>query len=172
MAAVARVRVTGASWTKGTDVVKKTGKVLFTMAGGNYVCSASAVTNSRSNASLVLTAGHCAYDEVNEAFATNWLYVPSFDTSPTFTCASATFGCWTASALVVHDGYASAGGFNTQATIHDFAIAVVGGGGKPGQSIQLETLGSGTRSPTRPSRPGTASTRSAIRPRASTRART
>jgi hypothetical protein len=133
--------VTGASWTKGTDVVKKTGKVLFTMAGGNYVCSASAVTNSRSNASLVLTAGHCAYDEVNEAFATNWLYVPSFDTSPTFTCASATFGCWTASALVVHDGYASAGGFNTQATIHDFAIAVVGGGGKPGQSIQLETLG-------------------------------
>jgi hypothetical protein len=40
------------------------------------------------------------------------------------------YGCWTASALVVHNGYASAGGFNSQATVHDFAFAVVGAGGK------------------------------------------
>jgi hypothetical protein len=133
--------VTGASWTKGTDIVKKTGKVVFTMGRYDYVCSGSAVTDSRSGASLVLTAGHCAYDETTEAFATNWMYIPSFDTSPTYTCADASFGCWTAQALVVHEGYASAGGFNTQATAHDFAIAVVGPGGKPGQSVQLESLG-------------------------------
>ena len=31
-------------------------------------------------------------------------------------------------ALVVHNGFATAGGFNTQAMVHDFAFAVVGGG--------------------------------------------
>ena len=58
--------VKGASWTGGGPVVQRTGKVLFTMDGGNWVCSASAITDSRSSHSLVLTAGHCAYDEVNE----------------------------------------------------------------------------------------------------------
>jgi hypothetical protein len=131
---------TGASWTQGGPVVVRTGKVLFTMDGGNWVCSASAVTNTRANYSLVLTAGHCAYDEVNEVFATNWTYVPSFDTAPTFTCPQSAHGCWTASGLVVHNGYATAGGFNTQATVHDFAIAIVGAGGKDGLT-QLESLG-------------------------------
>ena len=130
---------TGASWTGGGPVVQRTGKVLFTMDGGNWVCSASAIGDSRSTHSLVLTAGHCAYDEVNRAFATNWTYVPSFDTAPTFTCAQATYGCWTASGLVVHNGYATAGGFNTQATLHDFAFAIVGAGGKT--SSQLDALG-------------------------------
>jgi hypothetical protein len=134
---------TGASWTGGGPVVQRTGKVLFTMDGSNWVCSASAVNDSRSSYSLVLTAGHCAYDEVNRKFATNWTYVPSFDTAPTFTCAQSTYGCWTTAAggLVVHNGYASASGFNTQATVHDFAIAIVGPGGKTG-STQLDSLGS------------------------------
>jgi hypothetical protein len=135
---------TGASWTGGGPVGQRTGKVLFTMGGGNWVCSASAVTDSRGTHSLILTAGHCAYDEVNRAFATNWTYVPSFDTAPTFTCAQSTYGCWTATpasggGLVVHNGYATAGRFNTQATIHDFAIAIVGPGGKTG--TQLDGLG-------------------------------
>ena len=133
--------VTGASWTMGTTVVQKTGKVLFTMGGSQYVCSGSAVDDTRTGYSLILTAGHCAYDEAAGAFATNWMYVPSFDTAPTFTCANSTYGCWTASALVVHSGYSTAGSFNTQATVHDFAIATVGPGGKDG-STQLDSLGS------------------------------
>ena len=133
--------VTGASWTGGGPVVQRTGKVLFTMGGGNYVCSATVIQEptARSTHSLVLTAAHCAYDEVATAFATNWIFVPSFDTSPTFTCANATIGCWTAVGLVVHSGYANAGGFNTEATKHDFAIAIVAGGGTTGTSTQLDT---------------------------------
>lgn len=133
--------VKGASWTAGGPVVERTGKVLFTMGGSNYVCSASVVQEpeNRTTHSLVLTAGHCAYDEVARAFATNWIFVPSYDTSPTFTCANATIGCWTAVGLVVHTGYATAGSFNTQATVHDFAIAIVAGGGKTGTSTQLDT---------------------------------
>jgi V8-like Glu-specific endopeptidase len=133
--------VTGASWTKGGAIVALSGKVYFEMGGGAWVCSGSVANDGgRSGYSLVLTAGHCAYDETDGGFATNWLFIPNFDGAPTFTCSSTVYGCWTASALVVHNGFASAGGFNTQATIHDFAFAVVGPGGKSG--TQLDALGS------------------------------
>jgi V8-like Glu-specific endopeptidase len=129
---------TGASWTGGGAVKERTGKVYFEMGGGAYVCSGSVASDTRTTTSLVLTAGHCAYDETNGNFATNWLFIPDFDQSPTFTCSQTQYGCWTADALVVHEGYATAGGFNTQATLHDFAFAVVGGGGHNG-STQLDT---------------------------------
>jgi hypothetical protein len=134
--------VTGASWTKGGAILKASGKVYFVMGSSAYVCSGSVATDSRSGKSLVLTAGHCAYDEVARAFATNWLFIPEFDSAPTFTCANTTYGCWTADALVVHNGFASAGGFNTQATVHDFAFAVVGAGGKSGTAQLDATVGS------------------------------
>ena len=101
----------GASYSGGGPVVQRTGKVLFTMGGGNWVCSATVIQEPvggvRSTHSLVLTAAHCAYDEAADEFATNWIFVPSFDTSPTFTCAQATIGCWTATGLVVHSGWAN-----------------------------------------------------------------
>lgn len=132
---------TGASWDAGGTIKEASGKVYFEMGGGAYVCSGAVATDSRSGYSLVLTAAHCAYDETNGEFATNWIFIPDFDEAPTFTCASAAYGCWTASSLVVHEGYATAGGFNTQATIHDFAFAVVGAGGH--EATQLDqTVGS------------------------------
>ena len=134
--------VVGASWTGGGRILEASGKVYFEMGGGAYVCSGSVATDSRSGYSLVLTAAHCAYDEVNERFATNWLFIPNFDGAPTFTCAQTVYGCWTAQALVVHEGYATAGGFNTQATLHDFAFAVVGPGGKSGSAQLDATVGS------------------------------
>jgi len=130
--------VKGASWTDGGAVIQKTGKVWFSMDGGDWVCSAAAVNNGLNNASLIVTAGHCAYDEVNHAFATNWTYIPAFDQTPTFDCVAAVYGCWTASRIVVHDGYSTAGSFNKQATIHDFAVIVVGAGNK---GTQLDSLG-------------------------------
>ena len=129
---------TGASWNGGGAIKERSGKVYFEMGAGAYVCSGAVATDTRTATSLVLTAAHCAYDETGEAFATNWLFIPDFDQSPTFTCPQTEYGCWTADALVVHEGYATAGGFNTQATLHDFAFAVVGGGGHSG-SAQLDT---------------------------------
>ena len=81
----------------------------------------------------MLTAGHCAYDETRGAFATNWMFVPEYDSSPSSTCANTEHGCFTAVALVVHQGYAGAGGFNIQAIKHDWAFAVVGAGSQGGQ---------------------------------------
>jgi V8-like Glu-specific endopeptidase len=134
--------VTGASWTKSGLILHASGKVYFEMAGSAWVCSGTAATDTRADYSLVLTAGHCAYDETNGAFATKWLFIPEFDSAPTFTCASTTWGCWTARALVVDSGYATSGSFNTQASVNDFAFAVVGGGGKSGSAQLDATVGS------------------------------
>lgn len=130
---------TGASWPNGTGkVYRATGKVYFVMGSSAYVCSGTALGNSRGGTDgLVITAGHCAYDETAGRFATNWLFIPQFDSNPTFTCANTAWGCWTADALVVHDGFASAGGFNNTAIKYDWAFAVVGGGGKT-QSADLD----------------------------------
>jgi V8-like Glu-specific endopeptidase len=132
---------TGSSWNSGGAVKERTGKVYFEMGAGAYVCSGSVATDGRTGYSLVLTAAHCAFDETSGDFATNWLFIPDFDQSPTFTCSQTQYGCWTADALVVHEGYATAGGFNTQATLHDFAFAVVGGGGHSGSAQLDQTVG-------------------------------
>jgi V8-like Glu-specific endopeptidase len=116
--------VTGASWNGGGAVLATTGKVLFTMGGSNYVCSGSVVADGVAGRALALTAGHCVYDEAANAFATNWMFVPAFDTSPTFTCASTVYGCWTATALLSTTGWAN-GDFN-----YDAGFAVLGNGGK------------------------------------------
>ena len=70
---------TGAAWTGSGKVKLTTGKVLFTMAGVDYVCSGSVALDASSSTSLVLTAGHCVYDETNRAFATNWMFVPDYE---------------------------------------------------------------------------------------------
>jgi V8-like Glu-specific endopeptidase len=128
--------VTGASWTKtDTTVYHATGRVYFELGSNAYVCSGAVVQDTRSGYALVLTAAHCAYDETNGTFATNWLFIPEFDSSPTYACSNTAYGCWTAIALVVHNGYASAGSFNSQATRYDYAIAVVGPGGKNGDQL-------------------------------------
>ena len=125
--------VTGASWTKRGLILKASGKVYFKMGGSAWVCSGSVVNDARADYSLVLTAGHCAYDETNGQPATYWLFIPEFDSAPTlFDCASTKYGCWTAVGLAGDSRFATAGSFNTQATTHDFAFAVVGAGGKGG----------------------------------------
>jgi hypothetical protein len=134
----------GSSWTAGGEVLKTTGKVLFAMGGRYYVCSASVADDTTSGRSIILTAGHCAYDETNGAFATNWMFVPDYDsaaanlTSSGSFCTQTSLGCWTASSLVVASGFATAGSFNDQAIVHDYAFAAVGAGGKSG-TAQLDS---------------------------------
>ncbi len=134
--------VTGASWTKGGAVVKGTGKVYFEMGGGAWICSGTVITDGRSGYSVVLSAGHCTVDETTGEFATNWMFIPSFDTAPTYTCASTTYGCWTALSIVTPTKFATAGGFTTTATLNDWGFAVVGAGDR---GTQLDaTVGSFT----------------------------
>ncbi len=137
--------VVGAPWPNGQGLVyRAVGKVFFDMAGDSWVCSGSVVNDGGATGySLVLTAAHCAYDEAADEFATNWMFIPQFDSAPTFTCGQTAFGCWTATpsnggGLVVHDGYSSRESFDAPATWHDFAIARVGPGGKAGVNPDLD----------------------------------
>lgn len=126
---------------------KTTGKVLFAMGRSYYVCSASVVTDTVTDRSLILTAGHCVFDNKTGKFATNWMFVPDYDADPVALttsgsfCADTAYGCWTASALVVHKGFASQRKFNTQATLYDFAFAVVYAGGTTPSQLDA-TVGS------------------------------
>lgn len=112
----------GSSWTGAGAVLQTTGKVLFKMGSSNYVCSGSVARDGVAGRSLVLTAGHCVYDDAANKFAINWMFVPEFDTSPTFTCANTEWGCWTATALVTTQAWAETD-FN-----HDIGFAVMGTG--------------------------------------------
>lgn len=134
--------VTGASWTGGGLVLRASGKVLFTMDSGDYICTGAVVNDGTGNSrSIVLSAGHCAYDEEDGGFARNWMFYPEFDASPSYTCSQSKWGCWTASTLAVHRGFAEAGGFNTQATTYDWSFAKVPTGGKTNSELD-STVGS------------------------------
>lgn len=134
--------VTGAQWPdfKG-KIYYATGRVYFTLSSGNYICSGAVATEGNSGRSIVLTAAHCAYDGQAGGFATNWMFIPEFDTNPTYTCANTVHGCWTATALVVHRGFANETGFTANATLHDWAFAVVESGGKLNAQLDA-TVGS------------------------------
>ncbi len=132
--------VTGASWA-GTfafgTVGATTGKILFTMSGVDYVCSGSTVA-SPGGRTLVLTAGHCVYDDAANAFATNLVFMPDFDHSSSGNardCTTTVYGCWVAEHLVATQQWAG-GDFE-----HDYAFAVFGDGGSSGSADLGATVG-------------------------------
>ncbi|HEU4514569.1 MAG TPA: hypothetical protein VFR87_15790 [Nocardioidaceae bacterium] len=117
---------TGAVWSDMTAAVARTtGKVFFTLGGTNYVCSASAVEGGSVN--LVLTAGHCVWDDT-AGFASRWVFVPGYDggTEP--------YGRWTASALFTTAGWSESG----DAFPDDAGLVAVTDGGS---GSLAETLG-------------------------------
>jgi V8-like Glu-specific endopeptidase len=76
------------------------GKVFFTLAGSNYVCSGNAVVSA--NKSTVATAGHCL-NEGPGAFATNFIFVPAYLNG------AAPYGKWTAKALYAPTQWSGSG---------------------------------------------------------------
>ncbi len=107
--------------------VKHIGKVFFTLAGSNYVCSGNSVASS--NKSTVSTAGHCL-NEGPGAFATNFTFVPAYLNG------SAPYGKWTAKALYAPTQWSANGdmaydtGFAVMNPLNGQALAdVVGASG-------------------------------------------
>lgn len=136
---------TGSSWTSGGRVVGTTGRVFFAMGSQYYSCSASVVNDdATSGRSLIVTAAHCVYDETNDAWATNWIFVPNYDSSPArFTgsgsfCDDTAYGCWTAQSLVAPKVFADQPSFNGTAVLHDYAFAVVGTGGRTNTQLDSQ----------------------------------
>jgi len=129
--------VTGASWTGGGKMLTTTGRALFTMGGTDYICSGSVVNDTKTTQAIVLTAGHCVVEN-DGTFATNWLFIPEFDTSATYTCSATKYGCWVADALYADAAFAGAGSFNNTAVQHDWAFAVVAAGDRDGGQLDAK----------------------------------
>ena len=89
------------------------GRILFEMPTikGNrvtwsaYVCSGTVVQDGKADASIILTAAHCVYDDVAKQFARNVLFIPNQDgttgTGTDTNCGNDPIGCWAPSYGVV-----------------------------------------------------------------------
>lgn len=102
-------------------VAQITGKIFFTMGSGNYVCSGSLVNDGKIDIAVVITAGHCVWDNAGRAFATNWAFFPNYDKD----AANLRGKSYSASALFAPFGFTNQTSFNTTATLNDFAFAVL-----------------------------------------------
>ncbi|HEX5589027.1 MAG TPA: hypothetical protein VFX65_01895 [Candidatus Limnocylindrales bacterium] len=134
--------VKGASWTGDGFIEARSGRVLFAMGGGNWICSASVVNDgSTSNGySTIVTAGHCVYDG-SDGWATNWIFIPDFDDAPVYSpCSSTALGCWTATRLGANADFVAGGGFGNDTVDVDYGFARVGLGGKTGPTQELDAL--------------------------------
>ncbi|WP_043635953.1 trypsin-like serine peptidase [Nonomuraea candida] len=73
-----RTSTVGSRWITGGLVARTTGRVFLTVAGNDFVCSASTIRSA--NKDVVVTAGHCVKDGVGE-WAANWTFVPGYGTN-------------------------------------------------------------------------------------------
>lgn len=105
------------SWIYGGEVQTAAGRIYFEMSEdvrvrgkwttiwSAYVCSGTVVDDNTADRSVILTAAHCVYDDVNKAFARNVMFIPNQDEtigSGTDTdCYNDPLGCWTPSFGVV-----------------------------------------------------------------------
>jgi hypothetical protein len=102
--------VTGASWTGGGQVASSVGRILFSAGGSQWICSGTVVNqgNDHDGYSVVLSAGHCAYDGT-DGWSSNFVFYPNFDAEPTYTCTGRVNGCWTAERLAINAGFFPSG---------------------------------------------------------------
>jgi len=100
-------------WSSGGPVQTAAGRLYFEMPNDEglsswtgYVCSATVVNDdSTGGRSLIVTAAHCVYDDVNKAFARNALFIPNqaatTGTGTDGNCYNDPMGCWVPSFGVV-----------------------------------------------------------------------
>ena len=132
----------GSSWNNYGKVLAATGKVYFMVGINAYVCSGAVVADPDTARSIVLTAGHCVFDNATSSYVTNFIFIPAFDSKPTYTCANTSYGCWSAIKLVASPGFTSQTAFTTTATNNDWGFAVMSPGGKNFDAQLDATVGS------------------------------
>lgn len=105
--------ISNAEWPDtGAPVQTASGRLYFEMPSNaqkkrwnGYVCSGTVTTDGASSRSIITTAAHCVYDDVNKAFARNVLFIPNqAGTSASGTdlnCDNDPIGCWAPSGGLV-----------------------------------------------------------------------
>lgn len=104
--------VKNAEWQGGGPVQDAAGRIYFVMDGSAYVCSGTLVNDgsTTNNRSVILTAGHCVYDDVTDTFSELALFIPNQSASGTRTdsdCSNDLYGCWAAEFGVVSKDWAA-----------------------------------------------------------------
>ena len=142
--------VANAAWTEGGPVQTAAGRIYFEMptsktlrTWSGYVCSGTVVQDSATDRSIILTAAHCVYDDVNKAFARNVLFIPNqAGTTGAATdkdCTNDPLGCWAPSYGVVDSDWTTRTFPNNVAW--DYAFYVVPGtGAHSGTATSSESL--------------------------------
>jgi len=99
--------VKNAAWANGGTVQTAAGRIFFAFGQSGYVCSGTLINDGEtaSDRSIVLTAAHCMYDDVNKVFADAAIFIPNqANTTGTGTdpdCSNDPEGCWVADFGVV-----------------------------------------------------------------------
>lgn len=108
--------VENSRWSNGGAIQTAAGRLFYEMPSNKrlthwagYVCSGTAVTDSATGRSIIITAAHCVYDDANKGFARNVLFIPNQDgttgAGTDTNCNNDPVGCWTASFGVVDDNW-------------------------------------------------------------------
>ncbi|MEP6388975.1 MAG: hypothetical protein ABJ056_03530 [Halioglobus sp.] len=103
--------VKNAQWANGGTVQTAAGRIFFIMGGLGYVCSGTLIDDGEttSDRSIILTAAHCVYDDVADAFAEAAIFIPNQAAttgSGTDTdCSNDPAGCWVADFGAVSSGW-------------------------------------------------------------------
>lgn len=143
--------VAEAEWTAGGNVQSAAGRIYFEMPANKrlskwngYICSGTAVVDTRSGQSLILTAAHCVYDDVNKAFARNVLFIPNqAGTTGSGTdrdCTNDPIGCWLPDYGVVHVDWTNQTFPNNVAWDFGFYVVQTSGRYSPGISTVSASL--------------------------------
>ena len=111
--------VANAEWTKDGVVQNAVGRIYFEMPvdpqrsdWDGYVCSGTAVNDGgTSGRSIILTAAHCVYDDLNKAFARNVMFIPNqadtLGAGTDLNCTNDPKGCWVPNLGVVDNNWAT-----------------------------------------------------------------
>ncbi len=110
--------VTNSEWVAGGYIQKAAGRILFEMPQVRgkritgwvaYVCSGTAVQNTNTDASVILTAAHCVYDDVAKMFAQNVYFIPdqagTTGAGTDWNCGNDPSGCYLPSHGVVDENW-------------------------------------------------------------------
>lgn len=116
----------GTRWTSGGLAAAATGKVFFAIGTSYYQCSGSLIKDGKADRAIVLTAGHCVFDNASRAYVTNFIFIPNYDLAAVAIggCTTST-NCWAAARLSANDGFTSQTSFTSQATWFDWGFATI-----------------------------------------------
>ncbi len=118
--------VLGTSWTAGGLPLAATGKVFFAIGKRYFQCSGALIQETSTVKSIVLTAGHCVWDSKTSKYATNFIFIPSYDINVvTVKGCTGNVLCWSTSKLSAHSEFTSQKQFTYQATWYDWGFATI-----------------------------------------------